>query len=127
MVRELQVPHRSFPRRALVKYQTSKQKFQFILHLQEDIFSTNSSEFSELVETFINSGERSIILDFSEVNLIDSSGVTVIAKCFRSLQGKNGHLILAGCTGMVLKIFTMTGITKFLKVFPTIQEALAEK
>ncbi|MBF0500361.1 MAG: STAS domain-containing protein [Candidatus Riflebacteria bacterium] len=110
-----------------MKYQTSKQEGFIILAIQEEILSSNAQEFGNLIQATIDSGDINIIIDFAGVRLIDSSGVTIMAKYCRILQEKKGKFILSGCNEITKKVFTMVGFNKFFKIVATLKEALLEK
>lgn len=110
-----------------VKYQATKQNQFSILSFQEEIYASNSKEFGDLIIASINAGDRELVLDFTGVKIIDSSGIGAIAKYFPVMREKGGKIILAGCNDMLKKVFHMVGFQKFFRITPTLQEVLQEK
>ena len=97
-----------------------------ILHIKEDITFDNSPFLDSLLESKIRSGQNSIVVDLSAINLIDSSGKAIFAKNFRLLKGTERRIVLAGCNPFLLKLFTSIGFHKFFKITATLEEALVE-
>jgi anti-anti-sigma factor len=95
------------------------------LQLQEDIDTTNSTDFEILVKEVITKPGLHLLLDFSLVKFIDSSGISVIAKNYRSLQEKGGRLIMIGCCESLKRIFQIIGFHRFFPMVATREEALA--
>jgi len=98
-----------------------------VVHLLEDIDSSNSGDFDKIIESSISSGAKALILDFSAVKFIDSSGISSIAKNYRILNEKECKVTLAGCNEALKKIFQLIGFHKFFKITATLQEALDQK
>jgi anti-sigma B factor antagonist len=62
----------------------------------------------------IESGHTRIVLDLSLVQFMDSSGLGALVSCLKKI-GPRGSLAVAGATGAVAKLFTLTRMDK---VFP---------
>lgn len=72
-------------------------------------------------------GDRSlkgVILNFGEVQLIDSSGIGWIIKIFNSCLRRNQFLSICHVNPPVLKLFGVTGVDEIFNIFPTEKEAL---
>jgi len=76
----------------------------------------------EDVRGLVEDGLKRFVLDFGNVNWINSLGVGAIMKCLTLLRNKGGHLYLVGLTEKVKSVFM---VTQLLKVF-TIKENLDE-
>lgn len=57
-----------------------------------------------------------IILDFSDVSFMDSSGIGLILGRFRLVQNIGGKIIIENASESVTKIFSMSGIEKIARI-----------
>lgn len=53
---------------------------------------------------------RNLVLNFREMTFMDSSGIGMVMGRYNKVKGKQGELLLAGCSGYVEKILSMAGI-----------------
>ena len=65
-----------------------------------------------------------LILNFSGVTFMDSSGIGVVIGRYKKLAMKNGSLFVVSVSNRVKKIFELSGMYKIIKEFDTIEEAL---
>ena len=65
-----------------------------------------------------------LILNFSGVTFMDSSGIGVVIGRYKKLAMKNGSLFVVSVSNRVKKIFELSGMYKIIKEFHTIEEAL---
>lgn len=87
-----------------------------------DTASANPAE-QELME-LLDGGDLKMLLDFSEVAYIASSGLRVLLKVAKRLQKEEGQLRLCGLNDTVIEVFRIAGFDKILAVFETRQQAL---
>jgi anti-sigma B factor antagonist len=64
----------------------------------------------------IKQGKNDFLLDFSNVNYIDSSGLGVLVSMEKRSKEKNGKVVLRGLSGEVKKIFELTRLTKIFEI-----------
>ena len=79
--------------------------------------------------TAARSGEGiSVLIDLSECEFIDSSGVSLIVGCWRDLEQKGGdeRLVLCCAKDQVKKLLTITGVAGSIPIHGQIDEALRE-
>ncbi|MEO0503484.1 MAG: STAS domain-containing protein [Pseudomonadota bacterium] len=80
-------------------------------------------EFKDAMRQATDSGSPIVILDLSEVDFIDSSGLGAIVASMKHM-GRDRSLVLAGLTPTVDKVFRLTRMDSVFGVFPTLQNAL---
>jgi anti-sigma B factor antagonist len=69
--------------------------------------------------------DRPVILDFSRVDYINSSGIALVIQMMMEAS-KSGQTICAfGLTPHFQKVFTMVGITKYARLYPDENSAKA--
>ena len=70
-------------------------------------------------------GPETVILDLSEVNFIDSSGLGAIVAAMKHM-GQDRTLALAGLTPTVEKVFRLTRMDSVFSLFSTLDGAIDE-
>src|SRR3954471_6616176 len=64
-----------------------------------------------------------VVVDLSQLTLIDSTGVGVLISLFKRLRARDGHVYFAGLTGQPKEIFRLLRLDRSLDLFPTVNEA----
>lgn len=72
----------------------------------------------------VPSDKTKLILDFQEVNFIDSACLGALISIVRTLRNRGGDVLLFGLQNEVRSIFQITRLDKVFKVFETRQDAL---
>jgi anti-sigma B factor antagonist len=84
------------------------------------IASVVKGRFAEL----IHEGHTRIALDISQVEFIDSIGLSAAVWAFKRL-GENGELVIIGAQGAVMSVFRLTRLDKVFRIFPDTERAVA--
>jgi anti-anti-sigma factor len=69
-------------------------------------------------------GVKNIILDLSEVNYTDSSGLSSLLVGNRTIQQDGGIFILAALSDHTMKLIKISQLDGVLNILPTIEEAI---
>lgn len=67
---------------------------------------------------------KNIILDLSQLTLMDSSGIGLVMGRYKNTLEKNGKVILVSSNVYIDRIIRMSGLLKIIEVFPSIDKAL---
>jgi anti-sigma B factor antagonist len=92
--------------------------------LEQRLDASIAGDFKEQMRALIKEGQELFILDLSEVDFVDSSGLGAIVASLKMLGGK-GDLVVAGACERVLSLFKLTRMDRVFQVFSTRDEALA--
>lgn len=65
-----------------------------------------------------------IILNFSGVNFMDSSGIGAVLGRYKKISNKGGQLFIAESNKNVNRIFELAGLYKIIKNYNTVDEAV---
>jgi anti-sigma B factor antagonist len=90
----------------------------------ERIDAAIAIQFKEDMRTETESGAARVILDLSEVEFIDSSGLGAIVAAMKQL-GSSRKLDLAGLSPMVDKVFRLTRMDTVFDLYASLSEATA--
>jgi anti-sigma B factor antagonist len=82
------------------------------------------AEFKTRMAEFVAAGHRRLVLNISEIEFIDSSGLGAIVSILRQLGG-NGVLAICGARDTVLTMFKLTRLDKVFEMFADEGEAVA--
>ena len=92
-----------------------------IIHLVGEININNSALMKrELLE--IISHQKSILLDFTKLKFIDSSGIATLIESFNITAGSGLKLAIVGANGLPLKMLELTQLNKVFTLFDSIQD-----
>lgn len=72
----------------------------------------------------MKSSNRDVILDFSDVSFMDSSGIGVVIGRYKNIQKLNGKLIIINLNNQVRRIFEMSGLLKIIPVYDNVEDAI---
>jgi anti-sigma B factor antagonist len=96
-----------------------------ILDACGEIHVSTAPRFSERLNQAIADGRTSLVLDFSRVEFIDSTGLSVLLNGLRRLTRRQGSLALVCTNPTVLRLFEITRLDSTFDIVGTREEALA--
>lgn len=73
----------------------------------------------------VEAGHHNVVADFGEVDYTSSAGLRVLLATLKHARSRGGDLRLAGPHPEVLKVLTLSGFTSILRVFATVDDAVA--
>ena len=103
----------------------SEENLQVVSVLDNRIDAAVAIEFKDAMRANTEGGSETVILDLSQVQFIDSSGLGAIVASMKYM-GSSRTLALAGLTPTVEKVFKLTRMDSVFSVFSTLDGALAE-
>lgn len=78
-------------------------------------------EIDKTIEVFKS---RHLILDFSKVEFMDSSGIGVVMGRYNKVKEKNGEILITNCSKYIKLILEMAGIFTIIRYCNNLDEAL---
>jgi anti-anti-sigma factor len=91
---------------------------------QGHLDSRSAKDFEEKVLNSVDSGENSILLDFSMVDYISSAGLRVVLTSAKHQKEKNGKLAICSLVGSVKDIFRVSGFDTIVDIYADQESAL---
>jgi len=73
----------------------------------------------------LDEGRADLVVDFSRVTFMDSTGLGVLVGALKRVRGLDGRLVLVIGQDRVLKVFRITGLTQLFTIAATLDDALA--
>jgi stage II sporulation protein AA (anti-sigma F factor antagonist) len=90
-----------------------------------DVDNLVCSTYKTKLETIIEENKyKKVIMDFSNVSFIDSSGLGLILGRYNQLKKRNGTLYMTGVSQQTEKIFNIAGIWTIMNKYDNIEDAL---
>jgi anti-anti-sigma factor len=83
-------------------------------------------ELGEAVRGALDDGAKKILIDFSKVSYLDSSGVGELVGCYTSIKNKSGELRICGMNSRIFGLMKMTSLHSVFDVKDTEAESLAD-
>lgn len=78
----------------------------------------------ELLVDAVNDGARRLIVDLTQVELLDSTALGVLVGGLKRIRSVEGDLVLVGAGERLLKIFRITRLTEVFPILPDLPAAL---
>jgi anti-sigma B factor antagonist len=78
----------------------------------------------EKVKELLQSGEKDILLNLSNVNYVDSTGIGALVGSFTTIRGQGGQMKLCCLSGKVEDLLVVTKLLTVFDVFKTEDEAV---
>ncbi|WP_225894684.1 STAS domain-containing protein [Leptolyngbya sp. O-77] len=79
--------------------------------------------FRKVVDKYIEEGPSSVILDMSQIDFIDSSGIGALVQVAKKVQQASGKLQLIA-NSRVMQTIKMVRLEQFFKIQPNVEAAL---
>lgn len=96
-----------------------------VLRFEGDISSTSKEAVLGTYHGLPKGAVKLIMLEFTKVDYINSSGIALVIQLLMEAKNAGQTVFAIGLSAHFVKVFTMVGITKYAKLFPTQAEALA--
>lgn len=102
-----------------------KNEDKLIVKLSGELDHHSAEEVRNKIDDRIEStGYSKVILDFSNVNFMDSSGIGVVIGRYKRISMKKGELCIANVQESVRRVFELSGMFKIIKLYKSVQEAV---
>jgi anti-sigma B factor antagonist len=75
------------------------------------------------IQQSIQQGMKKLVLDFTGVNFIDSSGIGVLAFCLGSMEEAGGKLVMVCPPGQVRQLMKLTHLDQVMGIYPDLPSA----
>lgn len=83
----------------------------------------NADEFKETFQDHLEEGVQNFILDFSETEVLDSTGLGSIFSLYREISPEDGKVAFADVSRPVQVVVQLTRTYKVFRQFPSVQAA----
>ncbi len=92
--------------------------------LQGEIGTETVNQFKDRIDQIVSEGHSKLIMDFQEVNYLNSMGLGVVAATLKKVKKNKGDLKLIRLSPAVQELFELTRLTKVFEIFESEELAL---
>ncbi len=89
-----------------------------VVCLSGELDHHTSKDVKNLIEEIIkNRSVKNLVLDFTNLTFMDSSGIGVIVGRYKLINSMGGRVVISGAANNVNKLLHMSGIDKIIELF----------
>jgi anti-sigma B factor antagonist len=94
-----------------------------VIHMGEALDFRNADTFKDTFAEYVDDGQRNFILDFSETEVLDSTGLGAIFSLYREISPDDGQVAFADVSRPVQVVVQLTRTYKVFRQFPSVEAA----
>jgi anti-anti-sigma factor len=95
-----------------------------VISVRGEIHVSTAPEFSRLLTASIAAGRTRMVLDLTDVEFIDSTGLSVLLNALRRITRADGRMALVCSNPTVMRLFEITRLDTTFDIQPVIGPAL---
>jgi anti-anti-sigma factor len=88
--------------------------------------SANARSFESIVMERVGSGEQRMLVDFSRLDFISSSGMRILLMAAKKLHASQGKLVLCSMPDHIQEVFRISGFDQIIPIRESREAALGE-
>ncbi len=96
-----------------------------ICHVSGEVDINTSPEIKKAFDKLISKKEPKIIVNFSKVTYVDSSGLATLVEILKNMRSYGGRIKLTNLSPKVKSLFEITKLDKLFEILQDEAEALA--
>lgn len=97
-----------------------------IFQLQDRVNLGNFAELEEIAQEAYNNGMRNMVIDLSQTVSLTSIGIRAIVIIHKMLSSGGGkHMKIANPMPYIREMLDVAGVTQYIEVYNTVDEAMA--
>ncbi|TQV86094.1 STAS domain-containing protein [Exilibacterium tricleocarpae] len=102
-------------------YETSEHLHYRVLHLQGEVDLNNSPKLRDEVLSILEQGQ-SLLVDFTSLTYIDSSGIATLVEGLNVSKGKDLQFAIIGASGSPLQVLQLTRLDQVFPLAATLDD-----
>jgi anti-sigma B factor antagonist len=96
-----------------------------VVDVEGEIHVSTAPEFSTLLNSVVDDGHSSLVLDLTGVMFIDSTGLSVLLNALRQITRAGGRMAVVCSNPTVLRLFEITRLDTTFDIHAELESALA--
>ncbi|MBU5591050.1 anti-sigma F factor antagonist [Clostridium sp. MSJ-4] len=102
-----------------------KQEDKLIVSLMGELDHHSAEEVRAKIDDRLDRDKiNRLVMDFSGVTFMDSSGIGVVIGRYKKLLARNGEICVVEVKDRVKKVFELSGMFKIIKHYNTLEEVI---
>jgi anti-sigma B factor antagonist len=111
----------------LLRVETEVRNDHALVTASGEIDAATADSVANAVSAALSEGHKRVLLDFTEVTFIDSTGLGVLVKSHRAAEAADATFAVVHPTPQTLKLIRVLGLDQLLRVYDTHEQALADR
>ena len=96
-----------------------------IVHMKGELDHHSAEEVRNIIDDRLDRESIiKLIMDFSEVIFMDSSGIGVVIGRYKKLYSKNGSICITNVRNTVKRVFELSGMFKIISIYDNVENAI---
>jgi anti-sigma B factor antagonist len=108
----------------LLRVETENRDDHVLVTAAGEIDAATADSVANAVSAVLSDGAKRVLLDFTEVTFIDSTGLGVLVKSHRAAEAAEATFAVVHPTPQTRKLIRVLGLDQLLNVYDTHEEAL---
>lgn len=96
-----------------------------VLSLRGEVDVSTAPQFRERLIELVAEGHLRVIVDLTNVDFLDSTGLGVLVGGLKRFRSHDGDLILVCSQNRILKVFEITGLTRVFAIHDSVDAAVS--
>lgn len=109
-----------------MKIETEKKGEVTVIAVHGNLDADTVLQFKKAAQKVVDEECWRVVLDFSQLNFIDSMGLGALISLLRRVRTRQGDVKIAGLNPMVRSVFEITRLNRLFEIFPDCQTALTK-
>ena len=101
-----------------------KREEVIILGLRGRLDASTSKGLEEKLTALTEGGEKRLVVEFSQLDYISSSGLRVLLVAAKNLTRANGKIVLSSLKDHIKEVFDITGFSSIFPIYHSPEEAI---
>lgn len=96
-----------------------------IFHIKGRLDASSTQELEQLILVFLEQGIKNLIMDFSELDYINSAGLRILVMSYQRLHPLGGRVAVCGAKDYIAEIFDISGYNRVFSMYPDLDQAMS--
>ena len=94
-----------------------------IVELTGQLVMANAAEAQKALKKIVEGGSNRLVIDFSGVDFMDSSGLSVLVLALKWIHAQKGRMALSNVSAKVQSLLALTRLNEAFEIFASAQAA----
>jgi len=96
-----------------------------ILHMSGQMREMGADALRDELDKLLEEGHYRLVFDLSDISFISSVGLGQLMRAFRAATGNAGFVRIVNPQPLVEEVFRFTKLHTLIRIFPTVEDAIA--
>ncbi len=96
-----------------------------VIELSGEVDAYTSARFREIMLDIIDSDGANLVINMTDVEYIDSSGLGALVGGLKRVSERDGKIVIVCDKPQVKKVFEITGLEKVFPIYDSVEDAVS--